>query len=230
MKQVLVVALNYRVTVFGNPSSPYLASKGGTLNIGLLDQRFAIEWLQQNIAAFGGDPERMIAFGQSAGSISADFLAFAYPDDPIITGVGGLSASALTPVILPEIAQGNFTDLAGAVGCGTIGSTDQQIFECMQTIPWQALVDYIVGHPEKGYLFHIVADNVTAFNDIPARIASGNVSNIPMFQGQVSNEGDSLVPFSFDGIDYTAADTFGNTVLICPASEEAKYVIVWLFT
>jgi acetylcholinesterase len=210
------------VTIFGNPSSPYLASKGGALNVGLLDQRFALEWLQDNIAAFGGDPKRMIAFGQSAGSISVDFFSFAYPNDPIVTGLGSLSASGLTPVILPDIAQGNFTDVADAVGCAPGNTTDREIFECMQAVPWETLVNQIVGHPEKGYLFHIVSDNITAFTDIPARIAAGNVSKIPMFAGQLDNEGDSLIPFSFDGIDYAAADAFGYNILICPAAEEAK--------
>ncbi|KAF8749790.1 hypothetical protein RHS01_09821 [Rhizoctonia solani] len=65
--------------------------------------------------AFGGDPKRMIAFGQSAGSISAGYLPFAYPKNPIVTGIGEISASTLIPdttIIMPEFAQGNFTDLA----------------------------------------------------------------------------------------------------------------------
>ncbi|KAG8745813.1 hypothetical protein FRC11_012956 [Ceratobasidium sp. 423] len=224
---VVVVELNYRVTIFGNPNSPYLASKEGSLNVGLMDQRFAIEWLQKNVVAFGGDPERMIVFGQSAGSISAGYMPFAYPDNPIVTGVGELSASLLIPnpaIIMPEIAQGNFTDLASAVGCAPGNTTDKQIFECMQQVPWETLTNYIVGHPEKNYLFRIVADGITAFTgtDIPARITAGKVSKIPLFSGQVDNEGDSLVPFSFDGINQTAADGFTYSILVCPSSREAQ--------
>ncbi|CAE7076159.1 unnamed protein product [Rhizoctonia solani] len=222
---VVSVAINYRVSIFGNPNSPYLASKGGALNIGFLDQRFAIEWLQRNIAAFGGDPERMIAFGQSAGSISSGYFPFAYPDNPIVKGIGELSGSILIPnpaIIMPEVARGNFTDLAGAVGCAK--STDKQIFECMQKVPWEALTDYIVGHPEKNYLFHIVTENITAFSpdEIRARIAAGKLAKIPQLGGQLDNEGDSLVPFSFDGINQTAADAFGNSILVCPGGEEAQ--------
>ncbi|CAE6431218.1 unnamed protein product [Rhizoctonia solani] len=220
---IVSIAINYRVSILGNPNSPYLASKGGALNVGLLDQRFAIEWLQRNIAAFGGDPKRMIAFGQSAGSISSGFLPFAYPDNPIITGIGELSASVLFPspaIIMPELAQGNFTDLASAVGCAT--TTDKQIFECMQNVPWQTLTDYIVDHPEKNYLFHIVSDNITAFSDIPARITAGKVSKIPQFGGQLDNEGDSLVPSSFEGINQTVSDAFTYTFLVCPGAKEAQ--------
>ncbi|KAH7339035.1 Alpha/Beta hydrolase protein [Rhizoctonia solani] len=225
---VVSVHVNYRVTIFGNPNSPYLASKGGAQNVGFLDQRFAIEWIQRNIAAFGGDPKRMIAFGQSAGSISAGYLPFAYPDNPIITGIGELSASTLIPrpdIIMDEIAQGNFTDLASAVGCPTGNTTDKQIFECMQNVPWQTLTDYIVGHPEKVYLFHIVAENITAFSpsEIKARTAAGKLAKIPQFSGQLDNEGDSLVPFSPDGIDQTASDAFTFGIIVCPSASEAQY-------
>ncbi|CAE6452900.1 unnamed protein product [Rhizoctonia solani] len=222
---VVSVAINYRVTIFGNPNSPYLASKGGSVNVGLLDQRFAIEWLQKNVAAFGGDPKRMIAFGQSAGSISVGYLPFAYPKDPIITGIGELSASTLIPnptVIMPEISQGNFTDLASAVGCAPGNTNDKQIFECMQKVPWQALTDYILAHPEKSYLFRIVSDGITAFTDIAARTAAGKLAKIPQFSGHLDNEGDSLVPFSFDGINQTASDEFSFGIIICPAAREAQ--------
>ncbi|KAL0261343.1 hypothetical protein SLS55_002773 [Diplodia seriata] len=64
-QDVIVVALNYRVTIFGFPNAAAL--NGQHLNPGLEDQRKAVEWVSQNIRAFGGDPDRMILFGQSAG-------------------------------------------------------------------------------------------------------------------------------------------------------------------
>lgn len=53
---------SYRVNVFGFPGLP-----GMDQNLGLLDQRLAVEWVQKNIAGFGGDPTRITIFGQSAG-------------------------------------------------------------------------------------------------------------------------------------------------------------------
>lgn len=213
------------MTIFGNPNSPYLATKGGSQNVGLLDQRFALEWLEQNVAAFGGDPNRMIAFGQSAGAISVAFLPYAYYSNPIVSGIGELSATPILPneaVLLPNIAQGNFTNIASAVGCDTNGASDRKIFQCLQNVPSQTLVDEIVGHPEKNYLFRIIVDNITAITDLPGRIASDKVAKLPQFMGTLDNEGDSLVPFSYDGIDQAAADSLTYTLLQCPVAREAK--------
>jgi para-nitrobenzyl esterase len=69
---VIVVTFNYRLGAFGFLAHPELsqeASYGGSGNYGLLDQIAALNWVQQNIAAFGGDPTNVTVFGQSSGSI-----------------------------------------------------------------------------------------------------------------------------------------------------------------
>jgi cholinesterase len=58
-QDVVVVTTNYRLTIFGFPGSPEVADK----NPGLLDQRMAVEWVRDNIAAFGGDPKRIVLVG-----------------------------------------------------------------------------------------------------------------------------------------------------------------------
>lgn len=60
--RVVVVSVTYRLGLFG-----YLATRGRPGNLGLLDQLEAFRWIQRNISAFGGDPGRVTAFGQSAG-------------------------------------------------------------------------------------------------------------------------------------------------------------------
>jgi len=60
---VVVVTLNYRVGAFG-----FLSLAGGYPNLGLLDQMAALEWVRREIAGFGGDPDRVCVFGESAGA------------------------------------------------------------------------------------------------------------------------------------------------------------------
>src|SRR5262245_34017909 len=72
-KGVVVVGFNYRVGVFGFFSHPELtaeSSKHASGNYGLLDQVAALQWVKDNIAAFGGDPGNVTIFGESAGSFS----------------------------------------------------------------------------------------------------------------------------------------------------------------
>ena len=63
---VIYVSLNYRLGAFGWLAGPTFQSNG-TANAGLYDQRLALEWVQQYIHLFGGDPNRVTVFGESAG-------------------------------------------------------------------------------------------------------------------------------------------------------------------
>lgn len=69
-KDIIFVAVNYRVGGFGFMAGEELQRDGST-NLGLRDQRLGLEWVQDNIEAFGGDPSKVTIFGESAGAISA---------------------------------------------------------------------------------------------------------------------------------------------------------------
>lgn len=72
-KGVVLVTTNYRLGVFGFFAHPELTRESGhgaSGNYGLMDQVAALQWVQKNISAFGGDPTRVTIFGQSAGSVA----------------------------------------------------------------------------------------------------------------------------------------------------------------
>jgi carboxylesterase type B len=76
--EVIYVAMNYRLGALGFLSGPSYQAQGGVSNLALHDQRFALEWVQKNIAKFGGDPDRVTVFGESAGGGSVMHQITAY--------------------------------------------------------------------------------------------------------------------------------------------------------
>lgn len=76
-QHVVVVTFNYRLGIFGFFAHPELtkeSAQNAAGNYGFLDQVAALEWVQKNVAAFGGDPAKVTIFGQSAGGISVNSL------------------------------------------------------------------------------------------------------------------------------------------------------------
>ena len=75
-KGVILVTINYRLGVFGFLAHPWLEAEDDVAcgNYGIMDQIAALDWIRENIRAFGGDPENITIFGQSAGCISVQTL------------------------------------------------------------------------------------------------------------------------------------------------------------
>ncbi len=103
-KGIVVLTVNYRLNIFGffahpqlSDESPYQASG----NYGLLDQNFALKWVQRNIAAFGGDPEKVTIAGESTGSISVSAQMASPLSKDLIAGAIGESGAAIHPTLAP---------------------------------------------------------------------------------------------------------------------------------
>jgi carboxylesterase type B len=78
--------MNYRLNIFGFPNAPQLVDPELSQNYGILDVDLAIKWVHDNIGAFGGDPNRIILFGESAGGSIIDAYTYSHPEDRIIKG------------------------------------------------------------------------------------------------------------------------------------------------
>ncbi|EOD43692.1 putative carboxylesterase protein [Neofusicoccum parvum UCRNP2] len=89
-KDIVVVTLNYRLGAFGFLAHPDLSAESAhnsSGNYGLLDQQFALQWVQDNIASFGGNPAQVTVGGQSAGSASALDMMWSPLSRDLIHGV-----------------------------------------------------------------------------------------------------------------------------------------------
>ena len=100
---VILVTINYRLGTFGFLSHPELtAEQGQSGNYGTMDQIAALQWIHDNISAFGGDPEHITVFGQSAGAMSVKTLLVSPLSKGLMAGAiiqsgGGMSTRGLTP-------------------------------------------------------------------------------------------------------------------------------------
>lgn len=97
---IVVVTANYRLGVFGFLAHPALTAESprhASGDYGLLDQVAALEWVQRNVAAFGGDPERVTIGGESAGSMSVHALMASPLSRDLIDGAIGESGAMIRP-------------------------------------------------------------------------------------------------------------------------------------
>ncbi|KAI1765357.1 putative carboxylesterase [Hypoxylon sp. FL1150] len=132
----IVVEIQYRLGAFGYLASPDI-KENGQLNAGLLDQRFALEWVQQHISRFGGDPTRVTLGGESsgAGSVLHHSLAYGGEESNLFSNI--LAASPYLPSLytyndsVPIARYEAFVELAG---CGK-GSSElskySKTFDCL---------------------------------------------------------------------------------------------------
>jgi para-nitrobenzyl esterase len=127
----VVVSINYRLGVFGFLAHPALSQESGAKvsgNYGLLDQIEGLRWVRRNIAAFGGDPNRVAIFGESAGGISVLCLMAAPQARGLFHGAVAQSAAAMDLAQLRKAPPGRETEeQAGQrmiVACGLSASAD----------------------------------------------------------------------------------------------------------
>jgi para-nitrobenzyl esterase len=120
-KGIVVVTVNYRLGLFGffahpelTKESPYKASG----NYGLLDQAFALKWVQKNITAFGGDPKKVTIAGESAGSISVSAQMVSPLSKNLIAGAIGESGSGIGALPAVPLAEAEKTGVEFAKNAG----------------------------------------------------------------------------------------------------------------
>jgi len=156
--QIILVTINYRVGPFGYLT---LGEDEAPGNVGMLDQRMAMEWVRDNIDRFGGDPDQVTLAGESAGSYSATYHLVSPGSKGLFnrviaqSGVGGLSPGFHHWSPAQGVRLG--TEVATLLGC--ISLTVQARLECLRGVSAVALslVEY-----EDGVISQPVVDGTYA--------------------------------------------------------------------
>ncbi|KAF7874913.1 hypothetical protein EAF04_002087 [Stromatinia cepivora] len=225
-EDVIVVSINYRVNIFGFPGDP-----DSPANLGLLDQRLAVEWVRDNIENFGGDTSRIIIFGQSAGSASVDLYNYAWVEDPIVAGFIPESGTALSWG-LPDQAENvalAWYNVTEAVGCG--GASSGNVTACMRTKTTTEIINGISATSGSGGTlgsFGPTVDEIVVFSNYTERSLAGNFTKKPLLIGNNDNEaGLYIATSSLQGLSYPDSywKTFNLIGFTCPTAYRANYSI-----
>ena len=176
-KGAVVVTFNYRVGVLGFLAYPELTEESGhdaSGNYGLMDQVAALRWVRRNIAAFGGDPERVTIFGQSAGGSSVALLTVS----PLSVGLfqraiaesGGLGQAGR------KLAD---AESAGVAFAASVGARNLDDLRRLNVDQLRAVLG--TGGP--------IVDGYVIPDDPAAIYRAGKQSDVPLIAGSTENEG-----------------------------------------
>ena len=175
---VIVVTINYRLGALGFLAHPALTAESpnhASGNYGILDQQFALKWVQRNIRAFGGDPTNVTIFGQSAGGLSV----LVNMASPAAAGMfhRSIVQSGAYELVLPSLTSGEAqgTTFANTVGCSS------QTIQCLRSIP----IQQILANPIS---VSPVVDGFVLPLSLQTAAATGQFNRVPVLNGTNHDE------------------------------------------
>ncbi|KAJ8468673.1 hypothetical protein ONZ45_g17162 [Pleurotus djamor] len=193
---IIYVNLNYRVGPLGFPQGSEAARKG-ILNLGLRDQMVALEWIHDNIAAFGGDPRKVTLFGESAGAVSIAAHLLNPKVKQLAKGVILHSGGLLTSGNQPDMRSDAWERFVEAAGCATSRrkSTD---WACLRVPSSDNAINATLAVSRRGVpLIYLpcVDGPGGVIPDLPSRLNSqGKFVNLPIITGLNLDEGTMFPP------------------------------------
>ncbi|RYE31699.1 MAG: carboxylesterase family protein [Sphingobacteriaceae bacterium] len=181
-KGIITITVNYRLGVFGFMAHPELTKESlhhSSGNYGLMDQHAALVWVKKNIAAFGGNPNRITIGGESAGSMSVSGQMASPLSKGLFVGAIGESGSLLgnlSPVSLAEAEQ---------AGVAFASKVDANTLADLRKISAEKLLD-----ASSSTRFPITVDNYFLPESPQHIFATGKQMDVPLLAGWNSAEVD----------------------------------------
>jgi len=198
-KGLVLVTINYRLGAFGYLAHPALTEETGTSgNYGLLDQAAALIWVRDNIAAFGGDPQNVTVFGESAGAQSITELMALPAADGLFHKVI-LQSGASTGNML-HLKRSPFPGILSAEEAGmeflSTLAPPAATAKDLRSIPAAAIISRSDARGDLNGYFLPVVDGRLMPRAIGAAFRDGDVPSVPMIAGYNADEASLF----YDGI------------------------------
>ena len=181
---IVALTVNYRLGVFGLLAHPELTKESprhASGNYGLLDQAAALQWVKDNIAAFGGDPAKVTIAGESAGSIAVSALMASPLSKGLIAGAIGESGAMINPTI-PAVPLDE-AERAGAALASAVGAASLTALRAMPA------ADLVEAAAKQGVPRPSPAIDGYFLTKAPADVfAAGEQAHVPLLAGWNSQE------------------------------------------
>ena len=206
-KGVVLVTINYRLGRFGFNAHELLSQEnpsGVSGNQGLRDQIFALEWVRDNISKFGGDPQNVTIFGESAGSLSVSLLQASPLAKGLFHRVIGQSGGAFQPMAFRAEAR-NGHQSAESIGADCAAamlgdSVDDVGLEALRGLPAVSIIERTMQNAENPTSLCTAYDSLAIVDGevIPEEVQSifdqGLQSDVPIMIGSNADEATTFLP------------------------------------
>ncbi|KAJ7442644.1 Alpha/Beta hydrolase protein [Mycena latifolia] len=225
-REVVVVVIQYRLGLFGFLAGQQVKDDGA-LNAGLLDQDFALRWVHKHIRKFGGDPEKVAIWGQSAGagSVLQHVVAHGGKTHPQL-----FRAAITSSTFLPSqygykdrIPQAVFNDVATQAGC-----TAADALECLRAVNSTSLqvinFNTMLAGFQDTFAFVPVVDGSFITRRPTDLLAQGHLNGDILLSVTNSNEGTIFVNQS---VEYDVAQYARNLFPLFGTSEGAAVASIY---
>ncbi|KAF2270156.1 alpha/beta-hydrolase, partial [Lojkania enalia] len=202
LEDVIVVSVNYRTNAFGFPIAPGVPLEGR--NLGMLDQRAGLEWVEKNIHHFGGDKDKVTIFGESAGAFATDSLITSYkPGAQRRFRAAIMESGTYAYLRTPNCNNSNFEAwnlLAAGLGCPD--NDDAAKFNCIKNERNDIQIKD-AQERNSNITFQFACDEKTLVSNPRTRLEAGETADVPVMLGTNTQDGSVYsIGSGFDASDY----------------------------
>ncbi|MFN3312623.1 MAG: carboxylesterase/lipase family protein [Hyphomonas sp.] len=235
---IILVTINYRLGALAGFAHPSLTAEAGqspSTNFHLLDAIAALSWVKENAGAFGGDPDNILLFGQSAGAtMTANLVTSPMAEGLFSKAIFESTGSLLTPATPLALAKERGRELARDLGLPYADASP----EALRALEART----ILAHPKYGFGARTILDGKVKTQTIADSFRDGNAQDVLLMVGTNSDEGrlagtNAIAAFAEDGapvwqyfFDYVPEALRGQNPNGAPHSAELPFVFNTLET
>ncbi|XP_032891786.1 uncharacterized protein LOC116982609 isoform X2 [Amblyraja radiata] len=176
---VVIVVIQYRLGMLGFFSTGDAAMPA---NVGMLDQVAALQWVQANVASFGGDPSSVTIFGESAGGMSVSLLLVSPLASGLFHRAISESGTALLQGLITRDPMSSAQLVANKTGCGM--DTSQELINCLRSRSEEELVNLT----KSNLIVPIVVDGVFLTKEVDQLLEAKQFHMVPYLLGVTNHE------------------------------------------